>query len=118
MRHYQIAFKGIDGHKRYKKGDTHPKDTKKAIQTEQSGEQNQEQKSKQTTMKCKEIRSKQRGKQNLQNVPKQVETKNRKRITIVGDSIINGILDESLQKDHKVRVKRYPGATTRYIVDP
>ena len=39
------------------------------------------------------------------------------RITIVGDSMLNGILDEGLQKDHNVQVKHHPGATTRDIVD-
>ena len=31
--------------------------------------------------------------------------------------MLNGILDEGLQKDHNVQVKRHPGATTRDIVD-
>ena len=84
------------------------KDTKKTIQTDQSGEQNQEQRSKQTTMKDKEIQSKQPREQRQENGPKQAKTKSRKRITIVGDSMLNGILDEGLQKDHNVQVKRHP----------
>ena len=31
--------------------------------------------------------------------------------------MLNGILDEGLQKDHNVQVKRHPGATTRDIMD-
>ena len=96
---------------------TKTKDTKKTIQNDQSGEQNQEQRSKQTTMKGTEIQSKQTREQNQENGPKQAKTKSRKRITIVGDSMLNGILDEGLQKDHNVQVKRHPGATTRDIVD-
>ena len=95
---------------------TKTKDTKKTIHTDQSGEQNQEQRSKQTTMKGKEIQSKQPREQNQENGPKQTKTKSRNRITIVCDSMLNGILDEGLQKDHNVQVKRHPGATTRYIV--
>ena len=96
---------------------TKTKDTKKTIQNDQSGEQNQEQRSKQTTMKGTEIQSKQTREQNQENGPKQAKTKSRKRITIVGDSMLNGILYEGLQKDHNVQVKRHPGATTRDIVD-
>ena len=110
----------IDGEQSVKQtvDTTKTKDIKRAIQTEQSGDQSQEQKSKQTTMKGKEIQWTQPGVQNQEsNGPKQTKTKNRKRITIVGDSMLNGILDEGLQKDHNVQVKRHPGATTRDIVD-
>ena len=55
--------------------------------------------------------------QNQENGPKQTKPKSRKRITIVSDSMLNGIFDVGSQKDHKVQVKRHPGATTRDIVD-
>ena len=38
-------------------------------------------------------------------------------MTIVGDSMLIGILDKGLQKDHNVQVKRHSGATTRGTVD-
>ena len=41
----------------------------------------------------------------------------RKSIAIVGDSILNGIHEEGLQKAHNVRVKPHSGATTTDIVD-
>ena len=93
------------------------KDTKKTIQTDQSREQSQEQRFKQTTMKGKGIQSNQPREQNQDNGPKQAKTKSRKRVRIVGDSMLTGILDEGLQKDHNVQVKRLPGATTRDLVD-
>ena len=109
----------IDGEQSVKQtvDTTKTKDIKRAIQIEQSGDQSQEQTSKQTTMKGKEIQWTQPGVQNQENGPKQTKTKNRKRIMIVGDSMLNGILDEGLQKDPNVQVKRHPGATTRDIVD-
>ena len=76
--------------------------------TDQSRELNQEQKSKQTTMKGNEIQSKQPREENQENGPKQAKTKSRKRITIVGDSMLNGILDEGLQKDHNVQSETSP----------
>ena len=52
-----------------------------------------------------------------ENRPKQTTVKERKRITIVGDSMLNGIFDEGMQKHHNITIKRHPGATTRDIVD-
>ena len=48
---------------------------------------------------------------------KQTTGNTRKRVTIVGDSILNGIYEEGLQKSHNVRVKPHSGATTTDIVD-
>ena len=48
---------------------------------------------------------------------KQTNGSTRKRVTIVGDSILNGIYEEGLQKAHNVRVKPHSGATTTDIVD-
>ena len=55
-------------------GTTKTKDTKKTIQNDQSGKQNQEQKSKQTTMKGTEIQSKQLREQNQEKGPKSLFT--------------------------------------------
>ena len=52
-----------------------------------------------------------------ENRPKQTTVKERKRITIVGDSMLNGIFDEGMQKHRNITIKRHPGATTRDIVD-
>ena len=49
--------------------------------------------------------------------PKQTKSKERKRITIVGDLMLNGIFDEGMQKHHNITIKRHPGATTRDKVD-
>ncbi len=43
--------------------------------------------------------------------------KDTKRITIVGDSMLNGIMEDGMQKNHNVRIKRRPGATTLDIMD-
>ena len=48
---------------------------------------------------------------------KQTTDNTRKRVTIVGDSMLNGIYEEGLQKSHNVRVKPHSGATTTDIVD-
>jgi len=48
---------------------------------------------------------------------KQTNGSTRKRVAIVGDSILNGIYEEGLQKAHNVRVKPHSGATTTDIVD-
>eukprot|EP00112_Aurelia_sp_Birch-Aquarium-sp1_P013475 Seg2862.5 transcript_id=Seg2862.5/GoldUCD/mRNA.D3Y31 product="hypothetical protein" protein_id=Seg2862.5/GoldUCD/D3Y31 len=41
----------------------------------------------------------------------------RKSITIIGDSILNGLEEAGMQKDHNVKVRAHSGATTRDIVD-
>ena len=41
----------------------------------------------------------------------------RKNITIIGDSILNGLEEAGMQKDHNVKVRAHSGATTRDIVD-
>eukprot|EP00794_Sanderia_malayensis_P000649 gene646-1317_t len=41
----------------------------------------------------------------------------RKRVTIVGDSILKGIYEEGMQKVHNVKIKPHSGATTTDIVD-
>ena len=38
-------------------------------------------------------------------------------ITIIGDSMLNGIYEEGMQKDHNVKVKPHSGATSRDIID-
>ena len=43
--------------------------------------------------------------------------KKRKKIIIIGDSILNGIDELGLQRNHNVRVRAHPGATSRDIVD-
>ena len=41
----------------------------------------------------------------------------RKGITIVGDSILNGLEEAGMQKDHNVKIRAHSGAMTRDIVD-
>ena len=42
----------------------------------------------------------------------------RKNITIIGDSILNGLEEAGMQKDHNVKVRAHSGATTtRDIID-
>ena len=43
--------------------------------------------------------------------------KKRKKIIIIGDSILNGLDEIGLQRNHNVRVRAHPGATSRDIVD-
>ena len=61
--------------------------------------------------------TKQQEKQSSSTKSKQKDTKSRKRIAIIGDSMLNGIYEEGMQKDHNVRIKPHSGATTRDIVD-
>ena len=92
------------------------KTAKAASQTEQPSKLNQEEGPAKSTRKSNEVHSRQLD-QNEAIWSKQDIMKKRKRITIFGDSMLNGFLDDKLQKDHNVQVKRHPGATTRYIVD-
>ena len=48
---------------------------------------------------------------------KQLIAKSWKRFTIIADSMLNGIYEEGMQKDHNVKVNPHSGATTRDIVD-
>ena len=41
----------------------------------------------------------------------------RKNITIIGDSILNGLEEAGMQKDQNVKVRAHSGATTRDIID-
>ena len=41
----------------------------------------------------------------------------RKNITIIGDSVLNGLQEAGMQKDHNVKVRAHSGATTRDIID-
>ena len=41
----------------------------------------------------------------------------RKSITIIGDSILNGLEEAGMQKDHNEKVRAHSGATTRDIVE-
>ena len=52
-----------------------------------------------------------------ENWPKLTAVKERKRSTIVGNFMLNGIFDEGIQKHHNITITRHPGATTRDIVD-
>ena len=48
--------------------------------------------------------------------PSKAETK-RKKVVIIGDSILNGLDELGLQRNHNVRVRAHFGATSRDIVD-
>ncbi|MCP4485599.1 MAG: hypothetical protein GY823_13750 [Flavobacteriaceae bacterium] len=96
---------------------TTTKEAKKTTQAEQSGEEVLKQRLEKTTTKCKKAENKHADEQNNKDRQKEAATKSRKRITIVGDSMLNGIVEEGMQKDHNVQVKRHPGATSRDIVD-
>ena len=61
--------------------------------------------------------AKQQQKQSSSTKSKQTASKTRKRIAIIGDSMLNGIYEEGMQKDHNVKIKPHSGATTRDIVD-
>ena len=41
----------------------------------------------------------------------------RKNITIIGDSILNGLEEAGMQKDYNAKVKAHLGATTRDTID-
>ena len=90
--------------------------TKAAIETEHPMKLNQEKGPAKSKINSDEVHSKQLDK-NKENGSKQDIMKKRKRITIVGYSMLNGIMDEGLRKDHNVQVKRHPGATSRDIMD-
>ena len=38
-------------------------------------------------------------------------------ISLLGDSMLNGIFEEGMQKHHNVKLNRHPGATTTDLVD-
>ena len=61
--------------------------------------------------------AKQQQKQSSSTKSKPTAKKTRKRIAIIGDSMLNGIYEEGMQKDHNVKIKPHSGATTRDIVD-
>ena len=42
---------------------------------------------------------------------------NRKKVTIIGDSIVNGLEERGLGKKHIVKVRKHPGATTTDMKD-
>ena len=48
---------------------------------------------------------------------RQAVKKKRRNIIVIGDSILNGIEERGHSKNHNVKVRPYPGATTKDIVD-
>ena len=43
--------------------------------------------------------------------------RNRKKVTIIGDSIVNGLEERGLGKKHIVKIRKHPGATTTDMID-
>ena len=41
----------------------------------------------------------------------------RKRVFVLGDSIINGIEEKGLSKKHNVRLRKFPGDSTEDLLD-
>ena len=53
----------------------------------------------------------------LKNSLKNTEKKKKEYIEIVGDSMLNGFEERGLCKNHHVKVKKHPGATSTDIID-
>ena len=47
----------------------------------------------------------------------QQQEKGRKRVFVLGDSIINGIEEKGLSRNHIVKVRKYPGDNTEDMID-
>ena len=64
-------------------------------------------------------------KENISKLPKGIktpqkqkkDTKERKNVFIIGDSMIKGLAERGISKDHNVKVRPQPGCTTEDIED-